>query len=704
MKKPGLFGRTCAGLLSVLYVMVTAVNVYAAAPEWPRQINTEGATVIVYQPQPETFKNDVLTARAAVSVTLAGQTDPVFGAVWFKSNVSTDRDARTVDILDVDVPQVKFPNATPEQEQKLAAVLKANLPNTAMTISLDRLMSGLDLAEKEQTAASDIKNVPPQIIFTKIPSVLVSIDGDPKLQMIGDSKLMRVVNTPFSIILDPQAKKYYLKGGDIWYSAAEIKGPWEPETDTPQAVVDAVPAHPHAAADGDQGAVAQKPQHIVIATQPTELIVSDGDPQYTPIDNTNLLFMSNTKSSVIMDINSQLSYVLLSGRWYQGASLNGPWTYVASDALPADFANIPEASPKGDVLAFVSGTTQAKEAVLDASVPQTAAVKRTAGKDLKVTYDGQPKFKDVEGVKASYAVNSPNAVLKIDGRYYCCEKAVWYEAADPMGPWTVCVKVPNAVYELPPSCPIYNVKYVYVYDSTPDVVYVGYLSGYVGSYVSPGGTVVYGTGYYYQPWYDTVYIPYPVTYGYAVGYDPLACAWGFGLGFGAGFALGAWCGGWWGHGWWGPGWNGNYTKNVTNNIYNHNNNNNNNNYSRHHDGHGGDHHGGDHGTMPGQHGGGVQRTRPAEGMKNNVFADKDGNVFRKNDNGWQRRDGNGWADHGRSDNDMQRFNHESFNRDRGDFRSDRFDNFNRGGFDRGGVDRGGFGGRGGGFHGGGRRR
>ena len=46
--------------------------------------------------------------------------------------------------------------------------------------------------------------------------------------------------------------------------------------------------------------------------------------------------------------------MLLSGRWYSAGSLQGPWQYVASNQLPAPFAQIPADSPKADVLPFVA--------------------------------------------------------------------------------------------------------------------------------------------------------------------------------------------------------------------------------------------------------------------------------------------------------------------------------------------------------------
>ena len=40
---------------------------------------------------------------------------------------------------------------------------------------------------------------------------------------------------------------------------------------------------------------------------------------------------------------------------------------------------------------------------------------------------------------------------------------------------------------IPSSSRLYYVTFVRVYDSTPDVVYVGYTPGYYGTHVAPGG-------------------------------------------------------------------------------------------------------------------------------------------------------------------------------------------------------------------------
>jgi hypothetical protein len=66
---------------------------------------------------------------------------------------------------------------------------------------------------------------------------------------------------------------------------------------------------------------------------------------------------------------------------------------------------------------------------------------------------------------------------------------------------------------IPLSSPLYYVTFVRVYGSAPEVVYVGYTPGYLGTVAEPDGTVVDGTGYVYEPWVGAVYYPPPATCG-----------------------------------------------------------------------------------------------------------------------------------------------------------------------------------------------
>src|SRR3712207_6104778 len=98
---------------SVMLVLVVCLlgsgGVRAEDAEWPRRITRPEATILMYQPQPERFRGNILTARAAVAVTLKGTTSPVYGTVWFSSRVETDREQRTVRIADFAVTRATLP-------------------------------------------------------------------------------------------------------------------------------------------------------------------------------------------------------------------------------------------------------------------------------------------------------------------------------------------------------------------------------------------------------------------------------------------------------------------------------------------------------------------------------------------------------------------------------------------------------------------
>ncbi len=97
-------------------------------------------------------------------------------------------------------------------------------------------------------------------------------------------------------------------------------------------------------------------------------------------------------------------------------------------------------------------------------------------------------------------MNAPLPVIEVDpGSFYALDNGVWFVSNSAFGPWSVATWVPPVIYTIPRSSPLHYVTYVRVYEATPEVVYEGYTPGYVGSYVAPGSTVVYGSGWYYRP-------------------------------------------------------------------------------------------------------------------------------------------------------------------------------------------------------------
>src|SRR6185503_1894461 len=77
----------------------------------------------------------------------------------------------------------------------------------------------------------------------------------------------------------------------------------------------------------------------------------------------------------------------------------------------------------------------------------------------------------------------------------------------------------------PPSSPVYYATFARVYQASEDEVEVGYTPGYQGAY-EDDGTVVYGTGWDYEPWYgEDYYYGWGWTWGYGYWYVPWYSWW-----------------------------------------------------------------------------------------------------------------------------------------------------------------------------------
>lgn len=549
------------------FVFFVSVGVAQTQPEWPKTITTSDGTIIdLYQPQTEAFAGNTLKSRSAISIREPGSQDPVFGVCWSTDRVSTDRDTREVNIESVRVDHLRLPGDSTKAEAGLVrTALETYIPRVAARESLDEVLESLDEDLQETSLTADINNRPPRLIFRSQPSMLIRIDGDPVLRKSDRWGYDVVVNTPFTIVRFKDGK-FYLYGGGHWYAATAATGPYAYTNDHV--------AHPlkkiarklrKAARRNHDMPNTDTPDHqvydIVVTTTPAELIQTDGNPDLVPIPGTALLYVQNSDNDIFVDTHTQQYYVLLSGRWYTAHALNenSTWSYVAPDRLPSGFAKIPEGSPKDNVLASVAGTQAAREAVIDAQVPQTAKIDRRTA-TTQVDYDGPPQFKPIPGTDLQYAVNTSSTVLVEAGSYYCVDNGIWFIASGSTGPWVVSDHRPAQVDRIPPGSPVYNTKFVYIYESTPDYAYMGYTPGYLNSYVD-GPTVVYGTGYDYDPWIGDYFYPRPWTWGFDMDYNPWT-GWGFGIGYdydwfndGFGFGWGpgyydGW-GGWYGGGWWG---------------------------------------------------------------------------------------------------------------------------------------------------------
>jgi hypothetical protein len=514
--------------------------------------------VTIYTPQIDAMEDNVIQYRAALAYRATAGSEPIFGAGWFDSPAKIDSANRIVSPSGFNLTETRFPAGTKDIKSDLATVLAQQSPAWNLDFSLDELERALKMAESEEKAVS---TAPPKIVYRDHPALLISIDGEPVIREIENSTYKAVINTPYPLITD--GKYFYLNAAkDVWYRARKATGPYQFESTPPEAIAAMVSPDDEATTELQSSIpiTAANAPEIVVSTEPAELVVTEGPAAFVPLVD-DLLVLQNSEDDVFMHVSSQKFYIVLAGRWYQADSLTGPWAYQAADALPKAFADIPRDSNQADSRVYVAGTEEANDAVLDAQVPQTAAVKR-GEVDLEVKYDGEPVYQPVDGTDLVYIQNTGSTVLVSGGLYYLVEEGVWYVSSSPNGPWQVSDHRPEQVDTILPTSPVYNTKYVHVYDSTPNVVYVGYTPGYTGSYVYHN-TIFYGTGWYYRPWVSPYYY-YPrfSTWGFNVSYNSWS-GWNFGLSWGWGpFSVGYYSGGYWHHnhywhhrhhGRWGPG-------------------------------------------------------------------------------------------------------------------------------------------------------
>ena len=549
-----------AGIIALALLALSSTS-FAQAPAsgasplpadpWPRDLSIPSAAVLVYQPQINTWVDNRIDFRVAVAIKPTGAKDETFGVVFATARTQVDKVERMVVFEDLKITKSDFPTL-PGHGAQYAAELQKRFGSDLKTISLDRLETSLAAAGIKPPTVP-VNNAPPRVFVSYSPAILVPIEGPPVLRPVPNhSRAKRVINTRALILQGGFGDSYYIHVYDGWLTSTSIDGPWTEALpgplmrDTMNSIaqelvksntVDLLDGGPKA---NPKPSLSNGVPTIYTTQVPAELIQFNGQPDFVPVVGTQLLWASNTTNDVLINTANNNYYVLLAGRWFTSPSLNGPWTFIASNALPPDFARIPTKSLAGAVLPSVAGTPQAQEAVIANTIPQTATVPLKNGPTFTPTFDGPPQYSPITGTPLTYVVNSSVPLIQVSPTsYYAVTAGVWFTAPQVTGPWVIATSVPGVIYTIPPSSPLYYTTYVKIYEATPTVIYEGYTPGYMGVVVEPSGTIVYGTGYVYTPWIGTVYYPAPVTYTVAAApvYNPYV---GFTFGFALGLATAAW--------------------------------------------------------------------------------------------------------------------------------------------------------------------
>jgi hypothetical protein len=436
----------------------------------------------VFEPQLQQWDGEALVADAVVAALPAGAPEPSAGVIRLSARTQVDRAAGLVALDDIRVTDARF-QASTEQQKAWLELLRAAAPRQMTRVSLQRLQRGADLVRARESGREQAVTGNPRIVLARNPVAVVNIDGEPRLVPITGTALQGVINTR-ALLLKAADGRYYLRVYDGWMSAPVLRGPWTVAKAPQGADVAMGMATEGGRADLLQGrpdpktgklpSLSKQLPNVVVTTQLTVVVGVNGAAKWAPIPGTQLQYVSNTKANVFRDAVAKRLYVLARGRWFVGTSTGAATAeLVPATKLPADFGRIPSGHPKAGIRAYLQ---EAPESALEA-IAETPSVKAVSRKEAKfnVTYDGDPRFKPIEGTGLSYVVNASAPVIRLSPqRFYGVQNSVWFTSERLIGPWTLADEVPPEIYAIPPSSPIYHAVTSRVYASSTDKVYYGY--------------------------------------------------------------------------------------------------------------------------------------------------------------------------------------------------------------------------------------
>jgi len=283
----------------------------ARETEWPRKIQLGETTVLLDTPRAESLAGTKLKARGTGRIQRAENAEPALATLWYDADVEIDRGRRLVTLASVTVTRVQLAGAPPARQQRLASRLSQAITRQRLTLPLDDVLAGARFASRRDEAPPKLGTEPPKILFETEPAVLIVFDGAPRFRAVEGTSLERALNTPFLVLHDPKANAYWLDGGTMWFRASDAAGPWAKADDVPkEAVRIARRDLKEAGVADDEVEKAARSQEkrvpkILVATEPTELIVSDGQPQWKPEVEGELDTMSNSESDVFRTVSDK---------------------------------------------------------------------------------------------------------------------------------------------------------------------------------------------------------------------------------------------------------------------------------------------------------------------------------------------------------------------------------------------------------------
>lgn len=209
---------------------------------------------------------------------------------------------------------------------------------------------------RESLPGSYVKD-PPTVFVSSEPAELIYIQGEPKFVPVPGTRLYWISNTESDLFrLGNDGPFFYLVAGR-WFSTPSVGGAWTFATpnlpeDFRRISLEHARSRVLASVPGTQ----QAAEAVVLASIPQIARVNkkqiqapevayQGEPQYEPIQGTQLQRAANTDKEIIKV--GDLYYMCFQGVWFTATTPKGPWTIANS--IPKEVYEIPPSSPAHSV-------------------------------------------------------------------------------------------------------------------------------------------------------------------------------------------------------------------------------------------------------------------------------------------------------------------------------------------------------------------
>ena len=200
-------------------------------------------------------------------------------------------------------------------------------------------------AQIQPIPGGDVRT-PLRIVVSTRPAILVPLYGKPRLVNVPGTALTRIENTP-AIVLKGKSGNYYVPVYDGFMQSKQLDGTWTVTKPIPNVLntgkaeaikagqQDLFVARPNPRT-GRIPSLAEGAPRVIVSSQPTALVLVDGQPGYQRVEGTQLSRLVNSDAVMFRNAADERLYLQVGDGWYRASLTGGPWSPVPEGELPAE--------------------------------------------------------------------------------------------------------------------------------------------------------------------------------------------------------------------------------------------------------------------------------------------------------------------------------------------------------------------------------